>query len=221
MLTGAHGRYDTGLDGCGMGTGQTAYGGGSPWLDGSRTSDVRVVSVGLQGAPTRHFLYGKLWLMKILIAILSLALAMSAADSRDAEVQRTMTRFITSFQNLDWSAFRTCWVEHPVLFAPVPGPHGEVARADTTAAFEAFWQDQFRRSRENAATRGVTTQPYFKIEPKDTRIDYLSPTVAVVTFHLTGSSLYLGRRMFVLALNGTEWRITHLHASNLDLPKKK
>jgi hypothetical protein len=93
-------------------------------------------------------------------------------------------------------------------------------RVDTADTFELFWKDQFQKSRESALKRGVTKPPYLNLAPKDLRIDYPAPTIAVVTFHLSRTSASLGRRMFGLTLDTAGWRITHLHASNLELQKK-
>ncbi len=71
--------------------------------------------------------------------------------------------------------------------------------------------------RESAAKRGVTQAPFQNIEPKDTRIDFPTASVAVVTFHLGPDNRVLGRRMLVLVKGADGWKISHLHASNFVL----
>ena len=64
--------------------------------------------------------------------------------------------------------------------------------------------------------RGVLSQFMF-LEPKDLRVDFVSPDVAVVTFHLTTNPQSSSRRLFVLARKAGQWKITHLHASDMPL----
>jgi hypothetical protein len=69
-----------------------------------------------------------------------------------------------------------------------------------------------------AGRQGVTKAPFQDIQPKDMRIDFPSPSIAVVTFHLgPANTNVIGRRMFVLAKTEAGWKITHLHASTLSL----
>jgi len=127
-----------------------------------------------------------------------------------------MDNFLTAFNNLDWPAFRQCWADDPVVFFPSPvGPGGR--RIDNLEAFESVWRRQFDQIREGAASRGVTKAPFQQLQPKDLRIDFPAPSVAVVTFHLGPGRNGLGRRMFVIAKTEAGWKITHLHASNLSI----
>ena len=129
-------------------------------------------------------------------------------QAQDSDVRRLMAAFIGALQNLDWPAFRQCWADNPVLYG----------NADTTrregASFESEWRMGFQQMREAAAARGVTSAPYVKVDPEDMRIDFPSPTVAVVTFHLTSLNR-LRRRMFVAAKTGSGWKITHLDVSDI------
>jgi len=59
--------------------------------------------------------------------------------------------------------------------------------------------------------------PVMFLEPKDLRVDFVSPDVAVVTFHLTTNPQSISRRLFVLARKVGQWKITHLHASDMPL----
>jgi hypothetical protein len=52
------------------------------------------------------------------------------------------------------------------------------------------------------------------IQPQDVVVQRFD-NVAVVTFHL-GTDAARGRRTIVLRLVGADWRIAHLHASNLN-----
>jgi ketosteroid isomerase-like protein len=154
--------------------------------------------------------------MRILIQLV-LAGCLFAQPNPETEVRRVLTDFLTAFNNLDWPAFRQCWADEPVVFYPstLPNPSGK--RTENSADFEAAWRRQFDRTREIAATRGVTKAPFQNIQPLDVRVDFPAPTVAVVTFHLGRSEESIGRRMFVIAKTNSGWKITHLHASNLSL----
>ena len=138
-----------------------------------------------------------------------------AARAQGADVRRVVAEFVTAIQNLDWPALRGCWGENPVIYGPE-----ETTRIDGSL-FESNTRMQFQRLREAAAARGVTSAPYLKIDPQDMRIDFPSPTVAVVTFHLTNATRtsprgpIVGRRMLVVAKTASGWKITHLNISDV------
>jgi hypothetical protein len=138
-----------------------------------------------------------------------------AARAQDADVRRVVTEFVTAIQNLDWPALRGCWAENPVMYGTE-----DATRVDGSL-FESRWRLQFQRMREAAAARGVTSAPYVKIDPQDMRVDFPSPAVAVVTFHLTNATRTsprgpsVGRRMLVVAQTVSGWKITHLNVSDV------
>lgn len=140
-----------------------------------------------------------------------------AQSPQEAEVRGLMSSFLTAFNNLDWPAFRKCWVENPVLFHPSVAQNPTGKRIDDVAGFESSWHRQFEIMRQGASKRGTTSAPFANIQPKDLRIDFVAPTVAVVTFHLESSATSIGRRMFVVVRTADGWKISHLHASNLAL----
>jgi hypothetical protein len=145
-----------------------------------------------------------------------LAGCLYAQPTSEAQVQHLMADFLMAFDNLDWPAFRQCWAANPVVFFPsLVNPAGK--RTEDAAGFEEVWRRQFGLIRDNAATRGVTKAPFQNIQPKDMRIDFPAPSVAVATFHLGPNNNVLGRRMFVIVKTVEGWKITHLHASNLSL----
>lgn len=152
--------------------------------------------------------------MRLSICLL-LAGCLHAQPTPEAHVRELMGNFLTAFNNLDWPAFRQCWVDNPVVFFPSVEPTGK--RSENAATFEAVWHRQFDLTRAAAARRGVTKARFQQLEPKDLRIDFPAPTVAVVTFHLGPGRNGVGRRMFVVAKTDAGWKITHLHASNLSL----
>ena len=128
-----------------------------------------------------------------------------------------LTDFITAFSNLDWPAFRQLWVQDPVVFfsSLAVNPTGE--RVEGSVAFEAAWHRQFDLICDSAAKRGITKPPFQKIDVKDVRVDFLAPTVAVMTFHVGPRGAVLARRMFVIVKTPVGWKISHVTASNLSL----
>jgi hypothetical protein len=58
-------------------------------------------------------------------------------------------------------------------------------RIDDAAKFEEHWKITFTNIQKTASARGVMAPPYQRIEPQDMRIDVITPTAAVVTFHLS------------------------------------
>jgi ketosteroid isomerase-like protein len=157
--------------------------------------------------------------MKAVLCLLAVG-CLGAQSAQEAEVRALIAHLLGAFNNLDWPAFKRCWNDRPVVFYPsaVPQPTGK--RTDEWADFEAAWARQFRAMREAAAKRGVTHPPFQNIEPKDVRIDFPAPSVAVVTFHLGPDSGVLGRRMLVIVKGSEGWKITQMHASNFPLPAK-
>jgi hypothetical protein len=152
----------------------------------------------------------------VLLAPLA-ALSVDAQASTEAEVRGVMNAFLAAFQDLDWPAFRKCLADRPVVFHPTAAIRPEGSRIDDPQTFDTVWLGFFETVRKSAAKQGVATPPFMKLEPNDLRIDFPSPDVAVVTFHLRSSTSSIGRRMFVLARTAAGWKITHLHASNLSL----
>jgi hypothetical protein len=132
-----------------------------------------------------------------------------SVQAQEDDVRQLMASFVTALQNLDWEAFRHCWVDNPVLYGPA-----DSKRIDDSATFDAMWQMQFQQLRQSVAARGITSAPYVKVEPQGMRIDFPSPTVAVITFHLSDNNR-LRRRMLVAAKTEMGWKITHLNNSDV------
>ena len=152
---------------------------------------------------------------KLILLVCIFSCLPGAARAQEADVRRLVAKFTTAIQNVDWPAYRECWAENPVIYGPE-----DATRVDGPL-FESNVRLQFQRLRQAAAARGVTSAPYTKIDPQDMRIDFPSPTVAVVTFHLTNATRtsprgpIVGRRMLVVAKIASGWKITHLNNSDV------
>ena len=88
-------------------------------------------------------------------------------------------------------------------------------RIDTPEQFEKAWLGVFARIKRQS---GRAAPPYMDLQPKDLKIQLLSPDVALATFHLLDGTT-LSRRTIVLKRYPAGWKIVHIHASNLTVDK--
>jgi ketosteroid isomerase-like protein len=129
-----------------------------------------------------------------------------APESSIDEVRRTLTRFLTAFENLDWEPFRNCFADDATVYFPSQRANRATGRAE----IEATFRQVFERIR---ATK--SSPPYLNLEPVDLDIQVFGDT-AVATFHLYDVPNTIGRRTVVLEKRADEWKIVHLHASNVE-----
>lgn len=139
--------------------------------------------------------------------------AWGADHTAELQVRDTLSVFLKAFGNLDWPAFRACFAPDPTMFHPA-APNA--LRIDTPEQFERAWAGVFERIRRFSKRE---TAPYMTLEPKDLRIELLAPNVALVTFHILGNS-EIDRRTIVFKRYGNDWKIVHIHASNLAVAQK-
>lgn len=132
------------------------------------------------------------------------------AQSRsvDGEVRQALAAFIQAFDNLDWDRFRGSFADDATVFYPREFPH----RADGRTEFETYFQKVFERIRA-----GRTKGPHMDIQPRELHIQIAGP-VAIATFHLDDRPGFLNRRTIVLQKRGLDWKIIHLHASEVATP---
>jgi ketosteroid isomerase-like protein len=129
-----------------------------------------------------------------------------------ASVQETLSSFLTAFDNLDWPVFRSFFADDATMFHPA-APNER--RIDTPEQFEKAWLGVFARIKRQS---GRAAPPYMDLQPKDLKIQLLSPDVALATFHLLDGTT-LSRRTIVLKRYPAGWKIVHIHASNLTVDK--
>jgi hypothetical protein len=134
------------------------------------------------------------------------------AASRSGAVEDALARFVTAFENLDWTTFRDCFSANPTMFHPA-SPN--LRRVDSPIEFDNAWHGVFNRIKRNS---GRTSAPYMKLNSQDVRIERLTPDVALVTFHLADPGI-IGRRSLVFQKIDGNWKIVHIHASNLPAPE--
>jgi ketosteroid isomerase-like protein len=122
-----------------------------------------------------------------------------------AGVEDTLWGFLNAFANLDWPTFQTYFDDEATVFFP---------RGDQPARVAG--RDQIERVflREFAETRaGAAGPPYLDLQPRDLLIEEMGD-LALVSFHLSLPGA-LRRRTFVLRKRDGDWKILHLHASNI------
>jgi ketosteroid isomerase-like protein len=142
--------------------------------------------------------------------------AAKSANSRtiggEAEIQQFLTSFVRAFDDLDWAKFRSCFDDDASVFYPEFFPR----RVEGVRNLQRSWQTVF----ENIKTKsGKSQAPYMALKPVDVRVQLLND-IAVVTFHLEHGGTAVGRRTLVLRKRGGQWRIVHLHASNVDFEEQ-
>lgn len=128
-----------------------------------------------------------------------------SSEVNESAVRKTLAAFIQAFDNLDWNRFRSAFADDATVFYPRSFP----SRANGRAEFERTFQlvfDQIRAGRKQG--------PYMDLQPRDLRIQ-IAEDVAVVTFHLDDKPGFINRRTVVLRKVRTDWKIIHLHASEV------
>jgi ketosteroid isomerase-like protein len=146
----------------------------------------------------------------LFVGLLSVSAHAQTGDNsaKAAEVQKTMNTFIQAFTNLDWEPFRAAFADDATVFYPRAIPR----RADGRADFEHNFRQVFEQIR-NGRTKG----PYFEVQPRDLKIQ-IAGDVAIVTFHLDDKPGFVNRRSVILQRRAGNWKIIHLHASEVAAP---
>lgn len=134
-------------------------------------------------------------------------------------IQDKLSRFIEDFNNLNMSKVAAHFAEEATLF-----PRTVMTdRATSKVVLDEYCREEGPgnfQSLENfsAELRAESAgPPYMDLEPLETKIQVFGET-AIVTFHLRNPER-LGRRTFVYVKRHYEWKIIHLHASNVELSR--
>jgi len=133
----------------------------------------------------------------------------TTADS--AAVHAAVTMFLHAFENLDWERFREGFSDNVTAFFPPPEPP---QRFVGRAAVES----QFRRVFDGIRAAAPSGPPYQHLPPVGLRIEMLGSSTALVSFELRNAER-IGRRTFVMQRKAGQWRIVHLHASNVPVSR--
>lgn len=150
--------------------------------------------------------------MRALLFLLLTACATARPVDRandEAEVRARLDRFLRDFEKLRWDPFRTPFTEDACVFFP------SAATPETKCGRDAV---EARFTREFDSIRaGAAAPPYMKLEPQNLTVRSFSNDTVLVHFMLANKSR-VARRTMVFVRQGGEWRITHLHASNVPWP---
>jgi ketosteroid isomerase-like protein len=125
----------------------------------------------------------------------------------DGEVASAVATFLTAFENLDWKTFSAAFADDVTAFFPIPEPP---QRFEGRAAVEA----QFRRVFQKIHETAMDGPPYQRLQPENLSIQRLGPSLALVSFELRNAER-VGRRSLILRKQDGNWKIVHLHASNV------
>jgi ketosteroid isomerase-like protein len=129
-------------------------------------------------------------------------------SSHEAEVKKTLAAFIQAFDNLDWETFRAAFADDATVFYP----RGFPQRANGRPEFERNFRLVFEQIHG-----GRTKGPYMDLQPRDVNIQ-LAGDIAIVTFHLDDRAGFVNRRTVILRKFSEDWKIIHLHASEVSIP---
>jgi ketosteroid isomerase-like protein len=117
--------------------------------------------------------------------------------------------FLRDFENLDWDRFRQSFADDATVFFPVPEPP---RRFSGRAEIERQFRRVFAAIRANSTSAAA---PFHRLSPVGLHCSPISTDAALVSFTLENEQR-VGRRTLIWRRIGNRWRITHLHASNVD-----
>lgn len=144
----------------------------------------------------------------ILFVFFACANLMAQGQRKDSlEVVAATQTFLKAFIGFDWKTFRNSFTNDATIFYPT---WEQGKRRIGQKEIEATWLEIFPEFIDS------TKKFKMEINPKDLFVQLYDKT-AIVTFHL--GSNYLSRRTFVFRKVNKEWKIIHLHASNLTKDK--
>ncbi len=122
-----------------------------------------------------------------------------------ASIEDALRGFLTAFANLDWNTFRAYFDDEATVFFP---RSDNPARAVGREQVERVFRREFEETRA-----GTSGPPYLDLRPQDLLIQEIGD-IALVSLHLVLPGA-LRRRTFVLRKRDGDWKILHLHASNM------
>jgi len=127
----------------------------------------------------------------------------------DPGVTAFVSDFLTAFENLDWERFRSCFRDDACVFHPDFERASRVCgRDEVEASFKKVF-DEIRAESPNGP-------PYMSLKAERLKVQIVNANAAIVSFELRNSHRIARRTLFLVRDDG-EWRIVHLHASNLKI----
>ena len=127
-----------------------------------------------------------------------------------APVCALLSRFVSAFNARDFEAFRQTFADDISFFVDRPFPP---ARLDGRAAAERVFAAGFAPYAPRAREPKPPLPP--PLIPSHLRVQAFGD-VAIITFEVSRPS-EVARRTLVAQLQGSDWRIVHIHASSADI----
>jgi ketosteroid isomerase-like protein len=152
---------------------------------------------------------------KLTIALMTLLVAGAVCpayanqDTHEQEVRQVFNRFINAFNNLDWDVFHNLLANEVTVFNPDIPEAPRVGRLNGREQVEEGFRAVFAASKRQA-----NGPPYLHIVPKNVKIQMLADT-AIVSFEFDREGNSIGRRTIVFHHESHDWKIVHIHASNV------
>jgi ketosteroid isomerase-like protein len=118
---------------------------------------------------------------------------------------KSVTDFVTAFNNFNWIAFRESFTDDATIFYPF---WNQARRIQGRQEIDKAWLTIFPEFAD------VNNSRKLQISPNDINLKFFQQA-AIVTFHLGDGVHALSRRTLVMEKKRGSWKIVHLHASNL------
>ena len=133
------------------------------------------------------------------------------------EVHDTLARFIRDFNNFDMDIVASYFADDATLFPRTFMSDSGTADMVLTDYCREDGPGPFKSLEKFAAELSAQSSgpPYMNLEPADTEIQVFGET-AIVTFHLHDPGRH-ARRTFIFIKRNNDWKIIHLHASNVQI----
>jgi ketosteroid isomerase-like protein len=139
------------------------------------------------------------------VAVAAIVVPSAAAQTKEGdEVTQLLNDFLVPFSNQDVPKFIEYFADDATVF--FPSARFSAVRVEGRAAIARTFEQVFQSSATPTAARPM-------IRPQDVKVQRFGDT-AIVTFHL-GSNESRSRRTFVLRRIDSQWKIVHLHASQI------
>jgi ketosteroid isomerase-like protein len=148
---------------------------------------------------------------KFLFILLFFSASVSAQviNKDSADLMQASTRFLKAFNDFDWPTFKNSFADDATMFHPF---WKEPRRIGGRTAVDSAWLQLFPLFTSNPDARQM------KLTPSDLHLQLYGNT-GIVTFVMGDAVKNLSRRSFVWLKTKGEWKIVHLHASNLAADK--
>ena len=146
----------------------------------------------------------------------SLLLACSTtrqADNDQQEVMTALTNFVQAFENGDLATMEASFAVDATDFPRAVMSNNNSSSIQNSDYKRVVGIDPQMRRLISMWSANNDEPPYISLDPLDLEVKMFSDA-ALVTFHLIDGDA-LSRRSFVFSKREGEWKIVHLHASNV------